>query len=214
MGGWENVGRRLRIIRLLGRSEGGDEFVVGVEDFSVGVVGEEVRDSGEVVFVVVGDEFVVAVFQHFGGESFGEADGVGAKVDVNGIGSPMTEEFDHFFVNFCAKEGSRAACAKRAGGDFRWWNASDGLALGSSEAEGCGEVSRGECAEFVFVATGIFVVVEERGFVRAVMGDDFVGDAFEGANRADGLVGGFVSDRFTFRVVLLVVKPETTEVDG
>ena len=199
---------------MLGRSEGGDEFVVGVQDFSVGVVWQEVGDSGEVVFVGVGDEFVVAVFQHFGREAFGERDGVGSEVDINGIGAPMAEEFDDVFVDFGAKESRSASRSEGTSGDFSGWYASEGLALGCGEAEGSGEIGGGERAKLRFVSASVFVVVEERRFVGAVVGDDFVGDAFEGANGADGLVGDFVGDRFTFRAILLVVEPKTTEVDG
>ena len=80
MGGWVFDGGegRLRFIGGVVRSWIGDEFVVSVEDFIVGVVGEKVGDGGEVVFVGVGDEFVVAVFQHFGRKSFGDSVSAGA----------------------------------------------------------------------------------------------------------------------------------------
>ena len=77
MGGWENVGGRW-LLELCGRLDGGDELVVGIEYFGFGVIREEIGDGSEVVFIGVGDEFVVAVLQHFGRESFREADGVGS----------------------------------------------------------------------------------------------------------------------------------------
>ena len=99
-----DVGRReLGVVGGVERCGFGDEFVVGVEDFIVGVVREEIRDGGEVVFVFVGDEFVVSVFQHFGRETSGDSVGAGAEVDVNRISSPVAEEFDDFLVNFGAE---------------------------------------------------------------------------------------------------------------
>ena len=99
-----DVGRReLGVVGGVERCGFGDEFVVGVEGFIVGVVWEEIRDGGEVVFVFVGDEFVVSVFQHFGRETSSDSVGAGAEVDANRIASPVAEEFDDFLVNFGAE---------------------------------------------------------------------------------------------------------------
>ena len=110
----------------------------------------------------------------------------------------MAEEFDNFFVNFGAKEGCGATGAERASGDFGRRDAGDVLAFGGGETECCGEVGRGESTESAGAGAGSFVVLVERRFGGAVVGDDVVGDAFEGANGADWFVGGLVSDGFTF----------------
>ena len=68
------------------------------------------------------------------------------------------------------------------------------LAFGGGKAKSGSEVFGGEGAEGTSAGAGSFVVLVERCFGIAVVGDDFVGDAFEGANGADGFIGGFVSD--------------------
>lgn len=89
----------------------GDEGVVFPEDLGIDVIGEEVRDGEELVVVVVGHEFVVAVVQHFVGETASESVGRGAEVVINGVGAPAKQEFDNVFVNFGAEKRCGAASA-------------------------------------------------------------------------------------------------------
>ena len=53
------------------------------------------------------------------------------------------------------------------------------LAFGGGKAKSGSEVFGGEGAEGTSAGAGSFVVLVERCFGSAVVGDDFVGDAFE-----------------------------------
>ena len=220
MGGWDGRTRQLRGL-IVGGKAGllglglGDEVVVGIQGLSVDVVGEEVGDGGEVVLVVVGHEFVVAVGEHFVGKTPGEREGGGAEVVVNGIGTPAEEKGDDVFVNFGAKEGGGTASAEGAHVDFGWRDACDVFHIFGGEAQSRGELVRGEGNEPAAFLALVFVVAVEGSRGGAMIGDDFKGNAFERADGADWLVGGsFVSDHVTFGGILLVVEPEATEVDG
>ena len=166
---------------------GGDEGVVFVEDVGIDVVRDEVGNGGELIFIVVGHEFVVAVVQHFGRETASEGERRGAEVGINGVRPPTEEEFDDILVDFGAQEGGGPASAEGTDGDFGRGDAGDGLHIFGGKAESGGELVRGEGDEGAACCAGGFVIAVERSGGRAVVGEDVQGNAFERADGTDGL---------------------------